>query len=222
MKPGRPKKPLPPATRPLTARVRLLVDSAHGGNILEASRFAGLPYATFRDLYRGSVTDPGLGTLQRLAAPYVLGPGWFLETGTQNVPRPIAHRGLLPADPDLSVLHREGRVVEIPLAAGALYQVYSKLWSHLTALPPTRDRPILGGARDPEECRRRLTTFLLGPLLGARSLGESVLRTTPPLRGEPEPDRWVELLQALGEMWERALPGLLGRASRGAEGPNRE
>lgn len=216
MKPGRPKLPLPPPTRPLTERVRLLVDSAHAGNIREAARFASIPYATLRDLYRGSVTGPGLDTLQRLATPYGLGPGWFLETGDENAPGPVAHRGLLPADPDLSAMHREGRGVEIPLAARPLYQVYSVLWSHLTALPPTRDRPILGGARDSEECRRRLTTFLLAPLLGAQSLGESVLRTTPPLRKEPDRDEWVEVLQALGVLWERALPELLRQAGRGA------
>lgn len=217
MRPGRPKLPLPPPARPLTARVRLLIDSAHAGNIREGSRFAGIPYATLRDLYRGSVTDPGLDTLQRLASPYGLNPAWFLETGRSDLPGPVAHRGLLPPDPDLSALHREGRVVEIPLAARSLYQVYSKLWSHLTALPPTRDRPILGGARDPAECRRRLTTFLLEPLLSARALGESVLRTTPPLRGEPGPGEWVKVLEALGVMWERVLPGLLQRAGR--EGP---
>ncbi len=219
MKPGRPKLPLPPPTRLLTVRVRLLLDSAHAGNIREASRFASIPYATLRDLYRGSVTDPGLDTLQRLATPYGIGPEWFLDTGTEGVPGPVAHRGLLPADPDLSARHREGREVEIPLAARSLYQVYGTLWSHLTVLPPTRDRPILGGARDSDECRRRLTTFLLSPLLGAQSLGESVLRTSPPLRKKPDPDEWVELLQALGVLWERALPELLRRAGRGATCP---
>jgi len=178
-----------------------------------------MPYATLRDLYRGSVTDPGLDTLQQLATPYGVSPSWFLETGSQDVPGPVAQRGILPPDPDLSAMHREGRAVEIPLAAGALYQVYSTLWSYLTALPPTRERPILGGARDPEECRRRLTTFLLSPLLGAQSLGESVLRTTPPLRGEPDPDEWVAVLQALGVMWDRALQGLLQRARGGVPNP---
>ncbi len=218
--PGRPKAPLPPSSSPLTERVRLLVDQAHGGNIREASRFSALPYGTLRDLYRGAVTDPSLHTVVRLASAYTLDASWLLGGGSAaDLPR-IVHLGLLPPDPDLPLSNREGREIAIPYTAGAMYRVFSLLLDYLESLPPARDRPILGGAREEAECKRRLTTFLLAPLLSAQDLGEQVVQATPPYarRARVSQDEWVGRLEALGRLWELALPDLLSRAKRTPSG----
>jgi len=69
----------------------------------------------------------------------------------------------------------------------------------------------IGSAVDPEEIRRRLTAYLLGPILDAQREGMvRILGADPPFRGtrnasEEEERDWVELLRALGKFWELTL-----------------
>jgi len=58
------------------------------------------------------------------------------------------------------------REVLIPFAAWPLYEVFVTLEDWLDSLPPSAERPIVGRATE-EEFTKRLTTFLLGPLVTA-------------------------------------------------------
>lgn len=212
-RPGRPKGDLPEAVYPLTRQVRALVDRAHGGNLREASTFTGVPYGTLRDLYRGRSRDPGIGTLERLGRPYDLDPAWFLSGASALAS--ASFKALFPPDADTPAAYKAGRGMEIPVASGPLYRVFQLLWGELTRRPPVRDRPILGGTTDEEECRRRLTLFLLAPLLKAWRLGEGAPRTRPAYPGAPvSEDEWLGRLQAIGRMWEALLPRMLAQARR--------
>ncbi len=207
--PGRPRGPLPEARHLLTRRIRRLIDEAHLGNLREAASHTGLPYATLRDLYFGSTSSPGLRTVLVIAEAYSAPLEWFTEEDPDSAPR-LAIEGQLPPDPDYG-RGREGRAIRIPLSAWPLARCFLRLERELTAQPPTANRAIIGAAVDRDEVRRRLTAFLLGPLLGANAEGMIQLQgATPPFRGTrtptPEEEReWVEVLRALGKFWERVL-----------------
>jgi hypothetical protein len=134
---------------------------------------------------------------------------WFTRDDASASPR-LLIEGQLPPDPDYG-RGREGRRIRIPLAAWPLARCFLQLEQRLAKLPPRNDRPILGAAVDPDEMRRRLTAFLLGPLLEAqREDLAQVLGADPPFRGTKNPDseaerEWVEVLRALGRFWERVL-----------------
>jgi hypothetical protein len=214
--PGRPKAPLLPATAVITRQVRRLVDEAHLGNLREAAAHADVPYGTLRDLYAGRSLSPGLLTLQRLADHYRLPLEWFTERG---VDAPLtALQGILPPDPEVG---RGGlRRINIPLAAWSLARLFLVLEPYLRSLAPGPARPILGGAVDQESCRRRLTEFLLAPLIEAHETGQLVLLgADPPFRGSERPTAeerliWIATLRRLGDFWSLALGDLLGRAER--------
>lgn len=212
-RPGRPARPLPSRGGPVTRALRDLVRQVHGGNVLESARHAGVPYATFRALYRGDTDDPGLGTVSTIAEAYGVPVDWFLgghDAGREPVAGWI---GVLPPDPESGVDPGRVRRVVIPLAAGSLYAVATRLERRLRAMPESARRPIVGGAREDLDFRRRLTTFLLDPILSARAAGEPVpLVADPPLRGEPpltpeRRDEWLRILRRLGDYWQAVYPG---------------
>ena len=224
-KPGRPKNPLEQPPTEASGAIRLLVDRLHRGNVREASLHTGLPYGTLRQLYSGVTGTPSVRTLEVLAESYRVPLDWFLkEPGDRGRPMPdLSIEGRLPPDPESGPA---GRRVRIPLAAASLHRVWTLLWRYLRALPATRDRPILGGARDEDEGRRRLTVFLLGPLLAAHEQGEgTAIHAEPPFPGQRRPsaadqEAWLERLIALGRFWETALPDLLARAAAHSPGPD--
>jgi len=104
----------------------------------------------------------------------------------------------------------------IPFAAWPLCEVFVTLEDWLDSLPPTKERPIVGTATE-EEFTRRLTTFLLGPLLAAdRDLRGNVAdsATMQLIRSHDDrPEKWARLLRSLGEMWHEALRETLGTAN---------
>jgi hypothetical protein len=207
--PGRPRGPLPEARHLLTRRIRRLIDEAHLGNLREAASHTGLPYATLRDLYIGRTTSPGLRTLLVISEAYGTSLEWFTRDEASAAPR-LQIVGELPPDPEFG-RGREGRRIRIPLAAWPLARCFLELEKRLGKLPPKNDRPILGAAVDQDEIRRRLTAFLLAPLLEGQSEGMiQVLGAEPPFRGTRNPSseeerEWVELLRALGKFWERII-----------------
>jgi hypothetical protein len=105
--------------------------------------------------------------------------------------------------------------VLIPFAAWPLYEVFVTLEDWLDSQPPSAERPIVGKATE-EEFTKRVTTFLLGPLLAAdEELGglESEREIVPIIPGDNErPEEWARMLRALGEMWQRAISGVLAQA----------
>jgi transcriptional regulator with XRE-family HTH domain len=198
----------------VTVRLRRLVDDVHEGNLLEASAHVGVPYATLREIHSGRTTNPGLQTLERIARAYLLPLDWFTAAESGSLP-PAGWVGYLPPDAETGAGWRYARRVTIPFAATPLIRVLVRLERRLGALPPHPDRPILGGATDPRECRRRITAFVLGPLLAARQLGaKDVLLAEPALPGQSDlggsdRQRWITMLKDLGLFWERALGGLV-------------
>jgi hypothetical protein len=195
-----------------------LVDLAHEGNLSEASRATGLPYPTIRDLYTGRTTSPTAETIEALRTPYHIYPKWFTDAHAPETVPASGRVGLLAPDPRSPRLRRAPpryREVLIPFAAWSLYEVFATLEDWLDSLPPSTERPIVGRATE-EEFTKRLTTFLLGPLLAAdRELGgvESEKGIVPTIPGDNErPEEWARTLRSLGEMWQRAIPEVLARA----------
>ncbi len=192
----------------------------HAGNLHEAARHTGIPYATLREIHQGAVASPGLGTVAALAGAYRLPVDWFLREGLDRPAPAMGWVGILPPDPETGADPRYARRVTIPFAAGAFLTVALRLEAWLGGLPPSPSRPIVGGATEEFEFRRRLTAFLLQPVLAARAAGADLpLPAEPPYRGDPPmtPERrarWVALLQELGAFWERALGSLLPPAGR--------
>lgn len=204
---GRPKLKAPQAKALLTRRVRRLIDLAYGGNIRLASMTTGLPYATLRDLYGGRTLNPGIATLQVLADRHGFSEQWFLSA-QQGEDLPMGGWVVwLPPQPGRPDEPRFERDSFIPYAAWPLVSVYRDLGEYLDSLPPSVSRPIIRDATDDRESCRRLTRFLFAPLLAAEALGEQAMHT-----GSWDNERWLETLQALGRLWERAIPDLLEKA----------
>jgi transcriptional regulator with XRE-family HTH domain len=214
---GRPPRPLVDSPACVTARLRRLIDDVHGGNLLEASAHAAVPYATLREIHAGRTRNPGVATLQRIAQAYGLTVDWFTDAFVEDDGTvPLAGWvGYLPPDPESGAGWQYARRVTIPFAAWPLIRVLVRLEDRLRELPPSVDRPIVGGATDPRECKRRLTAFILQPLLAARAAGANLtLVTDPPLPGHRDPqgkgrDEWIDMLRDLGRFWERALVDLV-------------
>ena len=82
---GRPKKLLQPKAL-LTQRVRRLIDLCHQGNVDEASKATGLPYATLLGLYHGRTANPKIRTLVAFdwSLSASLGLPLFAETVAQS------------------------------------------------------------------------------------------------------------------------------------------
>jgi hypothetical protein len=162
-----------------------------------------------RDLYIGRTTSPGLRTLLVISEAYGTSLEWFTRDDASASPR-LQVEGQLPADPEFG-RGREGRRIRIPLAAWPLARAFLSLERELARQPPHAERPIVGAAVDQDEVRRRLTAFLLAPLLAAQREGMiQVLGADPPFRGTRNPGAeeerdWIELLRALGNFWERII-----------------
>jgi transcriptional regulator with XRE-family HTH domain len=199
---GRPPEKLPPARISVVSRLRELVDQVHAGNLREAAVHAGIPYPTLRQLYRGETDAPGVNTLARLADAYGLSTDWFLGRSSGPAGPAMGWEGILPADPETGA-DRYARRVWIPFGAWPLPGVAIRLQRKWAGSAPA--------SIDDFEVRRRVTSFLLQPLLAARAAGARVpLVCDPPLPGEPpltpeRRERWVTILRRLGDFWEGAL-----------------
>jgi len=199
-----------PTTALVTARLRRLVDDAHDGNLMEAAAHADVPYSALRELHSGRLSRGAAGFLGKIAAAYGLPSDWFTAPDDGTVPC-AAWAALLPD----RVPGRAGRRVTIPFGAWPLIRVLVRLEQRLRDQPPHPDRPILGDATDPRECRRRLVGFLLQPVTTAQQLGTTDVRwDSPPFPGPadfggPEAARSVGMLRDLGRFWEGALATLL-------------
>lgn len=198
------------ASHPITARLRRLVDDVHDGNLLEASAHAGLPYAVLRDIHAGRSRRAGHGTVQRLADAYGLPVEWFGGTGeTDDGTVPVAGwAGFLPEGGD----GLAGCRFTIPTTAWPLIRVLVQLEIRLRDLPANPARPIIGAATDPREIRRRLSAFILQPLMAAGALNAAELRSGR------QSERWAAMLADLGRFWERALVALLPAMPGPSEG----
>jgi len=229
---GRPKsKPL--TQKHLTnSRVRSLIDAAHQGNVLDASRVTGLPYATVRDLYRGRTTNPSLKTLRILAKVYGVPLAWLTDDQSPAAVPTIVGYLAAPADsagPAPVAEFARVRRVRISLAAWSLYRIFRVLLEYLRSLPATPNRPVVGDAREDRELVRRLTEFLLQPLLIAEQAGQTdVIYLSLGAGGEAASEHealWITRLQQVGNLWEVLLPDLLAtaraleRAEQGRSGP---
>ena len=202
----RPKLKAPPAQALLTRRVRKLIDLAYGGNVRLASMATGLPYATLRDLYTGRTLNPGIATLQVLAARHGFSEQWFLRTD-QGEELPMGGWVVLLPPPGRPDALEPARESFIPHAAWPLVGVYRELGEYLESLPPAPSRPILGGATAELAIHLRLTRFLFGPLLVAEAQGEQRMHS-----GTWDNEQWLTTLKALGTLWELAIPDLLAKA----------
>ncbi len=191
------------AAHPITARLRRLVDDVHDGDLLEASAHAGLPYAVLRDIHAGRTRRLGPGTMQRLADVYGLPVAWFGGTDeADDGTVPVAGwAGFLPDQCDPAGF--SGCRFIIPTSAWPLIKVLVQLEIRLRDLPAEPARPIIGAATCPREIRRRLSAFILQPLMAAGSISAAGLRS------ERQSERWAAMLADLGRFWERALITLL-------------
>lgn len=191
----------------MTRRVRRLIDLAYSGNVRIASLTTGLPYATLRDLYTGRTTNPGIETLQILAARHGFQETWFLQED-QGEELLLGGFGVwLPAPlktPDRPRPYWSGF---IPYAAWPLVSVYRDLQAYLRTLPASPDRPIIGQATDEDQQLERLSAFLFAPVLAAEAAGEEVMHT-----GSWDNEKWLKTCRDLGVLWEQLLPDLLKKA----------
>lgn len=197
---------------PLTARLRRLVDDVHDGNLLEASAHAGLPYAVLRDIHAGRTRRLCQGTVERLSDAYGLPVEWFGGTAAADDGTvPVAGwAGFLPEQCDPAGL--SGCRFTIPTSAWSLIRVLVQLEIRLRDLPAEPSRPIIGAATDPRDIRRRLSAFILQPLMAAGSINPSDLRSGR------RSERWAGMLTDLGRFWEQALITLLPELPPGTSG----
>ncbi len=215
--PGRPRGVLQEPSHTLTVRIRRLIDIAHEGKVRDASRLTGIPYPTVNDLYTGRSLNPNLATLEALRAPYDIDITWLISPAEpQETPR-TGMMVFLPPDPNADLKRRALRQVQIPFVAWPMYEVFSSLAARLSTMKATADRPIVAEASG-DALLFRLATFLFQPLLAAEKAGEKGVIPAWVQGSVPEEKkkwRWTNTLEALGEMWLAAMPGLL--ADRGAE-----
>jgi hypothetical protein len=166
----------------------------------------GLPYATLRDLYTGRTLNPGIATLQVLAARHGFSEQWFLRTD-QGEELPMGGWVVFLPPPGRPDDLKPARESFIPHAAWPLVGVYRELGEYLESLPPAPSRPILGDVTAEMAMHLRLTRFLFAPLLDAEGQGE------PPMDSDTcDTEQWLTTLQALGRLWEHAIPDLLAKA----------
>src|SRR5882672_4142938 len=134
---GRPTRPIVAAGAPVTARIRRLVDDVHGGNLLAASAYAGVPYAVLRDIHAGRGRHPGAEILARLAQAYDLPVDRFTRSdiGDDGTIPSAGWVGFIPADAPDRPGGEPARPVTIPGAAWPLIRVLSQLEARLTSIP---------------------------------------------------------------------------------------
>lgn len=214
---GRPKADVPEPVEIITRRVQQLVNEAHGGNVLEASNVSGVPAATLRALFNGKSLNPGRNTLNALREPYNLPPGWFdLEESSHH---PLhGYSFTLMKDRGDGEMYEADRF-GIPWSSWPLPGVYKRLYAHVSALPRSDKRPIIG-ARDLEnrtkesEARALVAEFLLSPLIEEEKAFK--VKLVPEHPYEAREPAIVERLRLLGLFWQDAL-GPVIRSPSGAE-----
>jgi hypothetical protein len=205
---GRPRAALKPATSKITVRIRRLLDTAHDGNVHEASKASGIPYATLRDLYTGRSTNPSLRTLEAISHAYGFGPAWFTH---ENQPEEVPLGGWVSfVSPFVGAKSRfPTREIVIPFASWPLPAIYRQLCSRLEAMPVDKSRPIIGEETRDAEISRLVTEFLLAPLLASEALTQrELIHHTGSVLGpdNSRQERWIRQLRHIGIVWEEALP----------------
>lgn len=194
---------------------------AHDGNVRQASAAIGVAYGTLRDLYMGRALNPGIGTLKRIASAYDIPDAWFTDEKQGEAVPLSGYLGLLPPDPEWKPMHRYSRDVLIPHVAREFAEVWDVLFDYLDGRKPEATRPIVGDATE-REFTRRLTTFLLRPLLEAAQTGLTQIPVEMPLQGDKmfrsfsdeELEEWAQTLRQLGRFWQIVLKDLLDTARK--------
>ena len=209
---GRPPAKLAKPTAVVTRRVRRLVDIAHEGNINEASRVSGVPYATLRDLYSGRSTNPNVNTLTMLAEKYEIFLTWFTDAAqAENIPM---SGWLAYVPPRTGVASRTNRrETRIPFAAWPLISVIRDLEAALLAMPPARDRPIYGASDDADDMNLRMSSFLLSPILEAeKKTNKDLIYISHDFSSNKDGagEKWISELRIIGQLWRSLLPGAIG------------
>ena len=219
---GRPRtNKLKPPKHRVTRQVRRLIDVAHDGNVHEASKASGIPYATIRDLYTGKSTNPNLKTLETLARAYGVFEGWFTDDKQQEeVPLGgwVSYVSPLTGDGTNERL----REITIPFSAWPLPAVYERLCALLEAMPPDPGRPIIGAATHDMEISRRVTDYLLSPILNAEKItGNDMIlhdrRENLSKYSKNDEEKWILRMRRLGVFWEEMFSDILPHLKLQAE-----
>ena len=197
----------------VTRQVRRLIDVAHDGNVHEASKASGVPYATIRDLYTGKSTNPNLKTLATLARAYGVFEGWFTDDKQQEeVPLGgwISYVSGFGGDGPKERL----REITIPFSAWPLPAVYERLCMLLEAMPPGSDRPIIGEITNDKEISRLVTDYLLSPILNAEKItGNDMMlhgrRELLVVHDKKDEEKWILRMRRLGVFWEEMFSDIL-------------
>lgn len=208
---GRPPSKLAKPTAVVTRRIRRLIDLAHEGNVNEASRVSGVPYATLRDLYSGRSTNPNVNTLTALSNKYEVFLPWFTDA-TQKDGVPVS--GWVAYVPSLTglITRAKRRETVIPFAAWPLISVIRDLEAVLLEMPPARERPIYGTSEDQDEMNLRMSSFLLSSILEAEKQTNSELIYTGHNFGDNKDKRgekWISELRIIGQLWQSILPEVI-------------
>jgi hypothetical protein len=209
---GRPRKvKLKPARDRITRQVRRLIDVAHDGNVLEASKVSGIPYATIRDLYTGRSTNPSVKTLETLGRAYGVFAGWFTDDKQQDE---VPLGGWVSFVSGFGDKGARGRVreVTIPYAAWPLPAVYERLCAQLEAMPPSPQRPIIGESTNDKDISRLVTDYLLAPILSAEKItgNELILDDEREDQVDAEQqEKWILRMRRLGIFWEEMFGDIL-------------
>lgn len=208
---GRPKAKLKTARHHITRRVRRLIDLAHEGNVHEASRATGIPYATVRDLYVGRSANPGHKTLKALVETYGVYDGWFTDSA-QPEEVPVSGWVTYVSGFGSDASRDRRRDVVIPFAAWPLGNLYEELGDALEVMPVSVNRPIVSDAVEEKEFNRRLGDFFLAPLLLAETVsGKRMVldHAAPEWDDRTEQEKWIRRMRVLGRYWADVLPEMI-------------
>ncbi len=209
---GRPTVGVAASTALVTERVRHLIDGAHGGNVHEASKVSGVPSATLRALYSGRNVNPELRTLEALAGPYGISPGWFSDAEAVGWAPPIGINVVVRVLMENGNMHNKHWLF-IPWASWPLPDVYNRLLQQVVGRGKKDRHPLIADTKlDPQsptdiyEVRAKVAEFLLAPFDKARLL---VPELEQPSRVEVSP-AMVRRMRALGIFWQDTLGEALG------------
>jgi hypothetical protein len=120
----------------------VLIDGAHAGNVHEASKVSRVPSATLRALYSGRNVNPELKTLEALAAPYGISPGWFSESDSPGFVPPTGIDVVVRVKMENGMYHDKHRLF-IPWASWPLPDVYRRLLAQV--IERGSQHPIIAG-----------------------------------------------------------------------------
>lgn len=190
-----------------------MIEVAHDGNVHEASKASGIPYATIRDLYTGKSTNPNLKTLETLGRAYGVFAGWFTDDKQQEeVPLGgwVSYVSGLGGDGDGARV----REITIPFSAWPLPAVYERLCAFLESMPPASDRPIIGETMNDKEISHLVTDYLLAPILNAEKItgNDMILHDARESLGEystEDQEKWILRMRRLGILWQELLSEIL-------------